>query len=464
VSRVVVIGAGFAGLASAISLAVRGHTVTVLEARADPGGKARACDVGGAHVDLGPTILVDLAPLSELCAVAGVSLEQTVAVQRLDPGLVARFPEGELAFSAEPARLAADVACLGPDAARDWDSLLVLGARAARLADHFNRRGDIRDARDWLGFLMGGRLALGDVAPFVRYPSLAALLKRFIRTSSLRALLGHFARFIGLEATAAPSVALVIPYLLATGGVWYPRGGFSAMVQSLVRLAGKHGVALEMGDAVEGVTVYGGRAREIRSVAGRRYPAEAVVAAVDVRITARWLGGDLARRVVRLKPAFGARVAWWLVEGTPARPTHHGLYLEARGDCEPLYVAVPTVSDAALAPPGHSIVYTLLHATPEPAPSPALAGQMRARLAAAGGWPEGRVVSSGLTGGEESCYGYAIGPGLWRSCRVSPRLRDVGNVVLAGGSVFPGPGVANVIRSGLRAAELVEEVLAGGRS
>jgi hypothetical protein len=31
----------------------------------------------------------------------------------------------------------------------------------------------------------------------------------------------------------------------------------------------------------------------------------------------------------------------------------------------------------------------------------------------------------------------------------------VANLLRAGGSVFPGPGLANVIRSGLRAADLI---------
>jgi phytoene desaturase len=462
VSSVVVIGGGFAGHAAAIALAARGHQVTVLEASPTPGGKARAHDVGRAHVDLGPTILVDVAPLSALCALAGVGFEQALSVQPLDPGLVACFPRGEIVLHADPTRLAADVARLGPDAARDWDRMLTLGRRAARLTDHFIRHGDVRDTRDLLGFLRGGPLALGDVAPFIRFPTLAAILERFVETASLRALLGHFSRFIGLPATLAPSVALVIPYLMVTSGVWYPRGGMSTLAGSLGRLAAKHGVAFELGDAVDSVRVRGRRACEIATAAGRRYRADAVVAAVDARITARWLGGDLAARVARLRPAFAARVAWWVIDGTPVRAAHHTLYFNAEED-EPLYVAVPTVSDVALAPPGHSIVYTLLHAPPGPAPSPALAEQMRARLVAAGGWPDGRVAASGVAGGEESCYGYAIAPGLFRSFRLSPRLRDVDNVVLAGGSVFPGPGVANVIRSGLRAAELVAGTLSPER-
>ena len=126
------------------------------------------------------------------------------------------------------------VARLGPEARGDWERMLELGARAARLAAHFHARGDVRDPRDLVGFLLGRRPALGDVVPFARHASLATLLEKTIRTPALRALLGHFSRFLGLDARAAPSVALVIPYLLATGGVWYPRGGFAALARSLM--------------------------------------------------------------------------------------------------------------------------------------------------------------------------------------------------------------------------------------
>jgi phytoene dehydrogenase-like protein len=40
----------------------------------------------------------------------------------------------------------------------------------------------------------------------------------------------------------------------------------------------------------------------------------------------------------------------------------------------------------------------------------------------------------------------------------------VANLFLAGGSVFPGPGVANVIRSGLRAAALADAAVSGGHA
>jgi phytoene dehydrogenase-like protein len=84
---------------------------------------------------------------------------------------------------------------------------------------------------------------------------------------------------------------------------------------------------------------------------------------------------------------------------------------------------------------------------------------VRARLVRSVAWPTGRVLAHGVAGGADSCYGGALGPGLFASFRPAQRVPGIPNLVRAGGGVFPGPGLANVIRSGLRAASLV---VAGG--
>ena len=55
--RVVVVGAGIAGLSAAITLATRGCAVTIIEKAAKPGGKLRQVEVNGRYIDGGPTVL-----------------------------------------------------------------------------------------------------------------------------------------------------------------------------------------------------------------------------------------------------------------------------------------------------------------------------------------------------------------------------------------------------------------------
>ena len=54
--RVVVVGAGVAGLVAALQLAQRNLQVTLVEAAATPGGKMRQPLVDGAAIDSGPTV------------------------------------------------------------------------------------------------------------------------------------------------------------------------------------------------------------------------------------------------------------------------------------------------------------------------------------------------------------------------------------------------------------------------
>ncbi|MXG91972.1 protoporphyrinogen oxidase [Nocardioides flavescens] len=60
--RVLVVGAGVAGLTAARELTARGHDVTVLEASAEVGGKVRRVEVGGVVVDVGAEAMLHRRP------------------------------------------------------------------------------------------------------------------------------------------------------------------------------------------------------------------------------------------------------------------------------------------------------------------------------------------------------------------------------------------------------------------
>jgi phytoene desaturase len=450
---VLVIGAGFAGLSAATALAARGYPVRVLDAADEVGGKAHAIDAAGARVDLGPTILADLEPLRRLFAAGGARLEEAVALVRLDPALVATFAGGAvLPLHADPGAMARALEALGPSARDDWDRVLALGARAVRLSAHYYARGDVGGAGDLLRFVLGGHPRMDDVVPFVRRRSLAALLDAQVRTPELRRLLGHCARFLGLDAARAPAVALVIPHLFATTGIWYPLGGIATLARAVRDLAVKHGAEIETATAVSRLDLAGDRIAAAITADGRRIPADACIAAVDARVTARWLARDGERP--RDEPTYAARVAWWVVEGAPRRASHHAFHFASEHE-HPVYVSVPTVTDSTLAPVGTSVVYALLHGRPGAPADQAFADGVRTRLVRAVAWPPGRVLAQGVAGGAASCYGGAIGPGLFAGFRPSQRVPGVVNLLRAGGSIFPGPGLANVIRSGLRAADLL---------
>jgi len=150
------------------------------------------------------------------------------------------------------------------------------------------------------------------------------------------------------------------------------------------------------------------------------------------------------------------------VDAPPRLPHHHVFHFAP--EVEPLYLATPTVTEPELAPPGATIVHTLEHGPPARLLRDGFADELREALERNGLWPKGPVLAWGVAGGAGSCYGYRIGRGLFSGFRPSQRVPGLANLFLAGGSVFPGPGVTNVVRSGARAAALADAVLAGGRA
>ena len=69
--KVGIIGAGIAGLASAVRMAVKGHTVEVFEKEATPGGKLSSLSVGAYRFDLGPSLFTMPQYVDELFVLAG---------------------------------------------------------------------------------------------------------------------------------------------------------------------------------------------------------------------------------------------------------------------------------------------------------------------------------------------------------------------------------------------------------
>ena len=121
-ARVVVIGGGFGGLASAARLAKLGHDVTLLERTATLGGALGVESEGGFTWDAGPTATLLPAVLRDLFRKSGRPLERELDLVPLDVVREHRFEDGTsvaLPSGSRAAQIAAFDA-LGPGLGRRW--------------------------------------------------------------------------------------------------------------------------------------------------------------------------------------------------------------------------------------------------------------------------------------------------------------------------------------------------------
>src|SRR5512139_3561539 len=104
--RVLIIGAGPGGLATAMSLAKAGLEVTVVEKEPHVGGRTSAIEGDGYRFDLGPTFFLYPQILEEIFSAVGRDMHHEVPMKKLEPQYRLIFGAGgELLCSSDIERM-----------------------------------------------------------------------------------------------------------------------------------------------------------------------------------------------------------------------------------------------------------------------------------------------------------------------------------------------------------------------
>jgi 1-hydroxycarotenoid 3,4-desaturase len=327
--RIAVIGAGVAGLASAIDLAAAGMDVVLFDRAHDPGGKMRQITIGGARIDAGPTVFTMRRVFDELFADAGESLEHYI---KLTPAaLLARHAwsaSERLDLFADPERTRDSIGRFA--GAREAQGFVRFSAQAQcihrTLEDSF-----IRSSRPTpLDLLrrtgVGAWPDLWRIRPFV---SLWTALGDYFRDPRLRQLFARYATYCGSSPFSAPATLMLIAHV-EQAGVWYVEGGMHHVARQLAALAASKGARLRFGTGIAEILVSGGRIAGVRTEAGERVDVDAVVCNADNGALAAGLFGRDAARAVRATPATGrslSAVTWTLVAHTEGFDlAHHSVF------------------------------------------------------------------------------------------------------------------------------------------
>jgi 1-hydroxycarotenoid 3,4-desaturase len=306
--RVVVIGAGVAGLVSALLLSCRGLQVTLVERADTPGGKMRRIQVGGhdgdgAAVDSGPTVFTMRWVFEQIFAVAGTSLEEQLRLQPL--GVLARHAWGgdqRLDLYSDVSRSADAIARFsGPNEARRF---IEFCAEARKVYDTLEAP-YIRSQRPTLMSMARdlGPSGLGVLAGLGPFASLWRSLAKHFHDPRLQQLFGRYATYCGSSPFAAPATLMLVAQV-EMDGVWAVDGGMLAVAQALARVAERHGATLRYGQACDEVLVRDGRACGVRLASGECIDADSVVFNGDAAaLPAGLLGGDCRHAVAPVRPA-----------------------------------------------------------------------------------------------------------------------------------------------------------------
>jgi phytoene desaturase len=370
--RVVVVGAGLAGLSAAMRLAGAGRRVTVVEREPVPGGRAGRVVLetadGAYHLDNGPTVLTMPDLIADCFDAVGEDMADWLDLSPVEPLYRAFYADGSsLDVHADVDRMAAEIeSVISPAEAAGFRRYVDFVAKLYRY--------EIRDFIDHnidtpLDLLRPNLARLAAIGGFGR---LAPAVARYLKDPRLQRVYSFQALYAGASPYQALALYAVIAYMDSVAGVFTARGGMHAVPVAMAGAAAKHGVEFRYGTTVERVEHDGRRARAVVTTDGERIAADAVVLNPDLPVAHRELLGRPHPRESRLRHSPSC---YLLLAGSRRRydhTAHHNIHFgEAwRGVFDELtsgrlmsdpsiLVSRPTASDPTLAPPGREIYYVL---------------------------------------------------------------------------------------------------------
>lgn len=274
-ARVVVVGGGYGGLASAARLAKTGHEVTLLEAGTRLGGAIGYAEKDGFRWDSGPTSTLLPAVLRDLFRKSGRALEKEIELVPVEPAARHRFADGtwlDLPAGSRAAQIEAVDRDLGAG----------LGAQWAVYVDAF---ADDWEAlrRDWLERPFSTEHASKQARALLSSrTTLRTLTHRALEDERLRQVACHPMALEGHDPRNVPAWMGMWTYVERNFGVWTVPGGMGSLADALASRLATRGVTVLLSTVALDLALAGGRVVGVRTQTGV-VEADYVVCAIDPR-------------------------------------------------------------------------------------------------------------------------------------------------------------------------------------
>ncbi len=496
--RVVIVGAGPGGLATAMLLARSGVKVTVVESQSRVGGRTSTLEQDGYKFDIGPTFFLYPRVLREIFRDAGYDLDREVPMKRLDPQYRLVFGGGgqnggQIDATADVERMERQIAAISPEDAVEFKNFLLRNRK--KLASFL----PVLESpfEGWRDLLKPDLLKL---LPLMKpWLSLDGDLKAHFKDERIRLGFSFQSKYLGMSPFRCPSLFSILSFLEYEHGVFHPIGGCGAVTRAMARIAKEMGVEILLDEPVEEVLVdrMHGRSKAVGvRTATRRLQADAVVMNADFAEAARKLIPGKHRnkwsdkKIASKRFSCSTFMMYLGIEGRYDDVAHHTIYLaenyrENLRDIEEthrlsenpsFYVQNASVTDPTLAPSGHSTLYCLLPVTHESKHVDWAKETQRFRALALEQMerigirdvekrirtervltPSGWASEFGLYKGATFSMAHSLNQML--HLRPHNRFEDVEKMYLTGGGTHPGSGLPVIFQSARISSRLLLEDL-----
>jgi phytoene desaturase len=481
---VIVIGAGFAGIATALRLKALGYDVTLMERLDNLGGRAQVFERGGYRHDAGPTVITAPFLFDELFELFDEKLEDHLNFVPLDPFYRFHFADGsQFDYRASIEDTLTEIRRFNPDDAAGYLKLL---EKSKKIYDvGFKQLVHRPFTRIWDMVKQVPALLI-----LKCYKTVSQMVNSHLKHPLIRQAFSIHPLLVGGNPFKTTAIYTLIHYLERRWGVFFCMGGTGKLVEELGALMTRQGINIVLGADVDEIIVKEKTATGVRLSNNEIIDADLVIFGGDPETCYRHLLPQSTFRLPKIKKKYsmGLYVLYFGTKKLYPDVAHHSIWMGPRFkellseifDAKhmskdfSLYVHRPTATDKSFAPDGCESFYVLC-------PVPNLQGNVD--WSTQGEILRDRIVSSleetilpELSSTIEEVFwmtpedfakdyrsmhgaGFSIEPRLTQSAWFRFHNRDsaITNLYFVGAGTHPGAGLPGVVSS----AKVVEELLTG---
>ncbi len=485
--KVVIIGAGVAGIASSIRLAVEGHQVSVYEANDYPGGKLSQFDQDGYRFDAGPSLFTMPQYIEELFALAGKNIEDyfTYSVMDVichyfwDDGTSYTMPAGQDKIVQSLAET------FGESSDRVKHYLETSKVKYDRTAPIFLEK----SLHKFSTFTSTEMIpAMKSIPSLGLFSSLHEINAKTFSNPKTVQLFDRFATYNGSSPYKTPGIMSMIPHLEMGIGTYFPHKGMVSITDSLVSLAKELGVEFHMNSKVKEINIESGIANGI-TVNDKQVKADMILSNMDVFSTYYHLlpKSNKPTKILQQERSSSALIFYWGIEKTFDNLGLHNIFFsnDYEGEFKTIFDKKSIVDDPTVyihisskcnpddAPNGCENWFTMIN-TPgdfnqdwDTLISKAREDILRKLsnclgedikpLIATEGILEPRLIQSKTQSHRGALYGTASNNRYAAFLRHANFSKAIKNLYFCGGSVHPGGGIPLCLQSAKIVTDIIKE-------
>ena len=277
--KVIVIGSGFGGLAAAIRLQATGqYQVTILEKLDQIGGRARVFKEKGFSFDAGPTVITAPFIFKELFEISKREMNDYLSLLPVEPYYRIHFSDGTKFDYAHPSNNIPQIEQISPNDVAGYREML-------EAVEPIFEKGFKELSFEPFDTFISMMKVAPSLIKLQSYRSNYNFVSKFIKNENLRIVFSFHPLLIGGNPFSVPSIYSLIQFLEKEYGIWFAKGGTTALVHGLGKLFTDLGGEIILNSEVANIEIDKGHVKGVKTKDGKFFKSDIVISNADPAFT-----------------------------------------------------------------------------------------------------------------------------------------------------------------------------------